>query len=290
MGSMWGLQFSMLKFAALSGAGEINLLMLTLVLLALVFTGYVLIRGGRIRFSARWILFLVVIAFLGYVLPLGATLFVAPHIAIGTLSLLACLAPVVTILLALVLRSEPVPRARKIALALGLLSILLILGPELRLPGLGSAFWIFVALSIPLAYGIEPVFVDLRWPDDMTSPQLIAGEAIAAVLLILPIFLSQDGPIRLDVFDRDAVLPLIVFAAAGVVETLLYFYLIKTTGGVFVSFGTFVSLFAGVAWGMLLFSERHGLNVWLAILFLCGALFLASKEQQVSKAAQQRTG
>lgn len=289
MGAMWGLQFSMLKFAALSGAGEINLLMLTLVLLAVLFSGYALIKREPIHFSRDWVLFLIVIAFLGYVAPLGATLFVAPHITVGALSLIACLAPVVTILLALLYRSEPVSRGRKLALLLGLISILLLLWPELQLPGLGDSGWMLIALIIPLVYGIEPVFVDTRWPVGMTSAQLIAGEAIAAVILILPVFLFQDNPITLHSLNTDALWPLIVFTLAGIVETTLYFHLIKTTGGVFVSFGTFISLFAGVAWGVLLFSERHGIYVWLAILFLLGALYLASREQQVSHAAQKRS-
>ncbi|MGI9316166.1 MAG: DMT family transporter [bacterium] len=288
MGSMWGLQFSMLKFAALSGLGEINLLMVTLVLLALVFSGYVILKGESLRYSREWVLFLFVIAFLGYVAPLGVTLFVAPHITVGALSMIACLAPVVTILLALLYRSEPVSRARKIALLLGLISVMLILWPELQLPELGSTGWMLAALGIPLAYGIEPILVDTRWPRGMTSSQLVAGEAIAAVIIILPLFLMQDDPIHFDISRSTAAWPLVVFVLAGIVETLLYFQLIKTTGGVFVSFGTFVSLIAGVTWGMLLFSERHGIYVWLAILFLLGALYLACKGLRASEAAQKR--
>ena len=54
----------------------------------------------------------------------------------------------------------------------------------------------------------------------------------------------------------------------------MYFWLIRTTGGVLVSFGTFVSLFAGIGWGMAIFSESHGPAVWVAVLVLVGALAL----------------
>ena len=289
MGSMWGLQFSMLKFAALSELGEINILMATLLLLAIVFSGYVFVKGDPIRFSREWFVFLLVIALLGYVIPLGVTLFVAPHITVGALSLVACLAPVVTILLALVTRSETVSRSRKLALLLGLTSVILVLWPELQLPEFGATGWMLVALGIPLAYGIEPILVDTRWPKDMTSSQLVAGEAIAAVIIMLPIYLQQDDTSLFALEMGVSAWPVIVFVMAGVVETLLYFYLIKTTGGVFVSFGTFVSLIAGVAWGMVLFSERHGILVWLAVVFLLGALLLAGKGHEVSKSAADRS-
>ena len=288
MGSMWGLQFSMLKFAALSEVGEINILMATLLLLALVFSGYVVVKREPIRVSRDWFVFLFIIALLGYVIPLGVTLFVAPHITVGTLSFVACLAPVVTILLALVTRSEPVSRSRKLALLLGLTSVILVLWPQLQLPEFGTAGWILIALGIPLAYGIEPILVDTRWPEDMTSSQLIAGEAIVATIIMLPIYLQQEDTRLLVTEMGAAAWPLIIFVFAGVVETLLYFHLIKTTGGVFVSFGTFVSLIAGVAWGMVLFSERHDILVWLAVALLLGALLLAAKGQLASDAAIKR--
>lgn len=280
MGVLWGLQFSMLKFAALSEAGSIDILMLMLVVLSLVYSVYVLSVGDSLRFPAGWIPFLLVTAMLGYVLPLGITLLVVPHIAVGTLSLIACLAPVVTVALALAFRTERVSPARILAIVLGLVSALLILWPELRLPGLGAAGWMVAALGIALVYGIEPVYVHARWPAGMTSPQLIAGEAIAAAVLLLPFFLLQDNPLDRLSIGYDALWPLAVFVLAGIVETLLYFHLIRTAGGVFVSFGTFVSLFAGIAWGMLLFAERHAIHVWLAVIFLIGALTLCVRSQK----------
>lgn len=280
MGVLWGLQFSMLKFAALSEAGSIDILMLMLVVLSLVYSVYVLSVGDSLRFPAGWIPFLLVTAMLGYVLPLGITLLVVPHIAVGTLSLIACLAPVVTVALALAFRTERVSPARILAIVLGLVSALLILWPELRLPGLGAAGWMVAALGIALVYGIEPVYVHARWPAGMTSPQLIAGEAIAAAVLLLPFFLLQDNPLDRLSIGHDALWPLAVFVLAGIVETLVYFHLIRTAGGVFVSFGTFVSLFAGIAWGMLLFAERHAIHVWLAVIFLIGALTLCTRSQK----------
>ncbi len=277
MGAMWGLQFSMLKFAALSDTGLIDLLMWTLMGLAVVFSLYVWIVGDSLRFPARWMPFLLVTALLGYVVPLGLTLGVAPHISVGTLSMIACLAPIMTVVTALIFRTESVSSTRILAIALGLVSVLLMLWPEWQSPGWGAMGWMIIALGIALVYGIEPVYVQARWPTGMSAPQLIAGEAIAAIILLLPLFLWQGSPFRLFSVGHDALWPLSIFAAAGMVETVLYFHLIRTAGGVFVSFGTFISLFAGIAWGMLLFSERHGVFVWLAVVFLVGALTLSCR-------------
>ena len=279
MGTMWGLQFSMLKFASLTGAGEIDLLLVTLVFLVVVFSAYVRIRGESLRLPLRWLPFLVVIALVGYVVPLGVTLWVAPHVSVGILSLVACLAPVVTVGLALSFRTEKVSMRRALAVLFGLASVLLILWSELQLPDMGAARWIGASMLITLAYGFEPVYVHARWPRGMSSPQLIAGEAIMAVLLVLPIWLVMGRPFDTGLIRTEAIWPLAIFSMAGVLETLLYFYLIRRAGGVFVSFGTFVSLFAGIAWGALLFSEHHGAHVWLAVLLLVIALTLSLRGQ-----------
>ena len=72
-------------------------------------------------------------------------------------------------------------------------------------------------------------------------------------------------------------LAIAVFLAAGVCESLIYFYLIRVTGGVFISFGGFITLFAGMAWGMFLFGERHPPSVWASVVLLTVALLFAMK-------------
>ena len=71
----------------------------------------------------------------------------------------------------------------------------------------------------------------------------------------------------------------LVFVAAGIIETLLYFLLIKYAGGVFVSFGTFISLFAGIAWGIALFAEVHPASTWVAVIALFASLALVCTDR-----------
>jgi len=64
-------------------------------------------------------------------------------------------------------------------------------------------------------------------------------------------------------------------------------YLVRTTGGVLVSFGTFVSLFAGIGWGVLIFRESHDVSIWLAVAVLVLALMLVTWEIRRSHPSQQ---
>ena len=106
-----------------------------------------------------------------------------------------------------------------------------------------------------------------------------AAETTGAMVFVLPLFLIF-GDLTLTSFDLGkAELAIAILAAAGVIESILFFHLIRDTGGVLVSFGSFVSLFAGVAWGIILFSESYGATVWLAVAVLAVALFLAAADR-----------
>jgi drug/metabolite transporter (DMT)-like permease len=279
MGSMWGLQFAMLKIAAEAGHGELNVLLVTLLLLSIIFSGFMLVQRQSFRVNRERVRFLIITAMLGYLIPLLATLHAAPFVAAGILTLLACLTPVVAVLTALAAGSEHVSARRILAVIFGVVAVMLVIWPELELPDYGAAPWMLLALTVPLTYGIEPVYAASNWPRGWTSLQAVTGETIMAAVMVTPLWAIFGEPFSFEGTWTGAELAILVFVAAGVIESLIYFHLIRTTGGVFVNFGTFVSLFAGLAWGAVLFGERPGLAVWLAVTTLCIALALACMDQ-----------
>ena len=276
MGAMWGLQFAMLKLAASSGYGDLFVLLITLILLSGIFAALMALRGERFFINRQILVFLVITAALGYVLPLLAALYAASELSAGVLSLIACMSPVVATLCALSLRTEKVSATRFVAVVLGVASVLMILLPELDLPGHGKLVWIVAGLVVPLAYGIESVYIAAKWPEGVSPLQLVTGESLVAAVMVVPLLFISGEPLP-DMVSWDAVIAIGVFVLAGVIESMLYFYLIRETGGVLVNFGTFISLFAGIAWGAALFAESHGANVWLAAATLIVALWLARK-------------
>ncbi len=227
MGVLWGLQFAMLKIAAEHGLSEINILMTTLVLLSIAFLIILSIRKSYFRITIRLVKFLFVIGILGYVLPLLAALYAAPHIPAGILTLIATLAPAITIITALLMRTEPVSLARMIAVVFGTLAVLLVLWPEIELPHYGNSFWIFIALIVPVCYGIESIYIAAFWPSGMNSLQAVTGETVMAALMFLPVYLVYGDTTSLPSEFSAGHFAIMIFVLAGVVESLLYFYLIE---------------------------------------------------------------
>lgn len=274
MGMTWGLQFAMLKLAVERGHPELNVLLMALVLLSIVYAVLVVLRGRMFRPTVEHLVFFVVIAILGYILPMGATLYAAPYMPAGIITLLASLSPIATFAVAIGLRTESVSRIRIWAMLLGCVSALLVLGPQAELPGYGALGWMLLVLIIPVCYGVESIYVAARWPKGLGVLELGLGEALVAAVLTLPLFFLFGDPKSFGIEVSVADFAILVFVLCGVFEVLMYFWLIRTTGGVLVSFGTFVSLFAGIGWGMVIFSESHGPVVWVAVLVLVGALAL----------------
>ena len=68
-------------------------------------------------------------------------------------------------------------------------------------------------------------------------------------------------------------------------EVYVYFYVLRHAGAVFVSFGSFVSLFAGFFWGWTLLGETHASSVWVAVGLVALALYLISVKGRPADAA-----
>lgn len=281
MGALWGLQFAMLKLAATQGLSEINILTITLVLLSVIFTIILLLQSEMFRITRERVLFLTIIGLLGYIFPLLAALHAAPHISAGILTLIATMAPVVTISIAMLLRTETVTFQRIIAIMLGVLSVLFVLWPQDEFQENGTTYWMIIALILPICYGIESIFIAKYWPSGVTTLQAVTGETLMATAMIVPVFIIYGEPISANSDWSTGALAIAIFVIAGVIESFIYFYLIEKTGGVFVSFGTFIALFAGIAWGIVLFSESHGTSVWVAVFTLCLSLCFAIADRPV---------
>ena len=279
MGSIWGLQFAMLKLAAEGGYSEITVLTVTLGLMALCFVILLILRRAYFRPNARALLFLFITALMGYVAPMAALLYSAPHLPAGVITLVAAFAPLVTVAIALILKTERVSRRRLFAVSLSAIGAILVIAPEITLPDAGKLEMLLVAFLVPLIFGYESIYVDTHWPRELGTFQVVTGEVVLAAFMVLPLYFIAGEPVAFDPTWPEAQTGIVIFCLVGVVEVVLYFYLVKQTGGVLVSFGSFISLFAGVFWGMLIFDERHGPLIWGAVFLVGLSLILLSRDR-----------
>ena len=277
MGTMWGLQFSMLKRAGQGGYSDLALITMALVLLSAAFMAISAARKEIIRPARHLAVFFVITALLGYIIPLAVTLHAATALDAGVLTMIACLSPVVAVALSVALGIERVSGPRSIAVVLGCISVGLIILPDSELQGMERLPWVAVAVIIPVCYGLESIYIAKFWPKGMTPLQAVTGETVVAAMIVTPVFLVLGASELRNLSWSGAELAILVFVAAGIVEGFAYFKIIQGSGAVFVNFGSFVGLVSGVGWGMILFGEHHGPSIWVAAATLAIALALATR-------------
>lgn len=232
------------------------------------------LRRDWFRPTWRHVRFFLVSSMLGFVLPLGCVILAARHLPAGLIVLHEALTPVFIVVLARAIRSEAVSPRKLAAIVLGMSGVLLVLWPEAIGLGGSPAGALLLALLIPIAYGADAVYVAARWPDDLSCVQVVAGEMIAAALLSAPLLVMSGEPLTLATGSAAGRAALLIFVLVSFVETYLYFHLLKSAGAVFISIGSFVALFAGIFWGIILNGESHPASVWLAVALVVGALYL----------------
>lgn len=279
LGTSWGLQFTLLKIAEGSSLSELGILTLCMLLLAAAYLAALCARKAWFRPDLAQARFFSVSAFFGYVVPFGAVILVADQLAAGLIVLYTeALIPVCTVAIALLLRTEAMARRRLLAVAVSLLGVAVALGPELTLPGGAGLEGLLLVLAIPLSYAIDGIYVAARWPRALRPFQVVTGEAVAGAVMLLPLWLLLEGWPDLPAAMGPAEWAILAFVLISYLEVYIYFHLLRTAGAVFVSFGSFVSLFAGFFWGGVLLGEAPRSSVWLAVALVCLALYLIGQE------------
>ncbi len=272
-GTAWGAQFAMLKLAAEGGYDELTVLVIAMFLISFSYFVIVLVRRRPICLTAKSLEFFAITGFLGYALPLAAVLHAAPYLPAGVITLIVCFTPMISIAVAILARTERLSRTRLVAVVLGMTAAVMVLVPQLSLPGMGLLEWMLLVGLVPLCYGVESIYVDRCWPAGFDIWQVGFGEAAAAMVLVAPLVIVFGEPWP-GLAWTTAEVGIVLFSLIGLVEIVLYFWLINRTGGVLVNFCVFTSLFAGIAWGIVIFGERHDVSVWGAATVLLAAMAL----------------
>lgn len=261
LGSVWGLNVSLMKAAAQSGIPYTLLAALTIIGNVVIFAAFSRIFVGRIRIVPRLWWFFAACGGLGYVLPFFLELFAVPRIGAAPLAIVIALAPMLTLLIAALTGTERLSLRRIAGIGLGFASVSLLAAQDLG--SLKGAFGLglLAAIVVPFTYGSYHVFIARFWPDDMEPFEIAFGESLAGVFIVVPVYvfwgeIGMAPALSLSVYW---VVPALL--AFSMVEVWLYFVLMRIGGPTYVSQSGYVAVIAGVSWAALFFGEA--VTPWL---------------------------
>ena len=286
LGIVWGAFFVLSRIA---GETEVTPMVLVSYIVMAELPFFWLICWWRGRLPRIWrpasMLFYLMAMTLGYFVPAVLELNAAPIIGAGLLTIFVSMTPMVTVMVAFLMRTEA-KSLRKIAgVIIATLALLpMMLSENMIMPKPEHAMTGFtIALMVAVCYGLYHNLVAKFWPEGEDSWQLATGETMAGLFVMVPVSLLIYGlePLPLDNIN----LP-VVFAGyllLSMASIWLYFYILKAGGPIFASMAGFISLVAGVVLGMLVFGERHPPWVILSMLAMIGATWLTTSTSNQDK-------
>jgi drug/metabolite transporter (DMT)-like permease len=273
LGSSWGLYFSLLKIAVLSGISYVGIITLTTVGVGVGMVTIALLRSRKPEFSYRHNVFYLVCALLGYLVPMIAELLVIAHMPAGVLTLIVSMAPLATLLFAWVMKTDTINLSRVAGIVLGAFAIFAILLPDVHIGEAVAWRWLLMALIVPVSYAVHHNFTARYWPPGSDSYQVACGEAIFASLLLIA-FSSFHWQWQ-DVQTWNQGHAAIVFMAMiALIDIYIYFELIRLKGPIYTSHANYFMVVSGVLWGMVIFGERPSSLMWVSAVLLMVSLYL----------------
>ncbi len=269
---LWGAAF-ILTEVALRDLPPFTVVLGRIGLAALALNLFLLARGRRLPFEPRlWAAFFVMGA-LNNVLPFS--LIVSGQVTIdgGLAAVLNATTPLFSLLIGhFVTRDERLNWHRSLGIALGILGVVILTGPQ-ALRGLGAvAIGQVLVLGAALSYACAAVF-GRRFAG--RPPVVVAGgQLTASTLLILPLALFLDRPWTLapGTATWAALFALAVFGTAA--AYVIYFRVLASAGATNLMLVTLMIPVSALALGMALLGERPAVGDWAGAACILGGLLV----------------
>lgn len=274
IGALMGLTSNLVKLASAAGWAPVAYLLWSLLgggLLLLVFTR---LRGEPPGLSPRLQRYYLGSGLLSIALPNGLLFSSIPHVGAGFASMCLAFPPLITYLLALALRMEPLSRVRLLGICIGLGGSLLLSLDKLH-SGDSPPLWIVAALAVPVFLGLGNIYRSRYWPAGASPLSLAPGMLLGGALLLLPLALF-DVRLAPTLDSGLAITLLLVQMALFAIVYALYFVLQKLAGAVYLSQIGSVAAMLGAAMAVTLLGEHGSLLMLLAALCIVGGVLLVA--------------
>jgi drug/metabolite transporter (DMT)-like permease len=273
-GLAWGSTQSLGKVATSTGHPPLGLLFWQFVIGTALMGAAMVVRGTPPVLTRRALVFGVVVALVGSVLP-GITFWTSvARLPAGVMSLIIATVPMMAFGLALLLGQDRLTPARLGGVLAGLAGVLLIALPEASLPEAGQAAFLPLALLGPFLYACETNFVqrfgmagDGPVPGDGAGVGDRGAGGAAARARLGPVGRPGGGLGRAEgAFVAGSVTHVVTYAA--------FVWLAANAGSTFASQCSYVVTASGLVWAAALLGERVPPTVGLALLCLLAGLAL----------------
>ena len=266
-----GLGIPPLVFAGASAAGA-----------AIVLGVITVATGGRLPFDRRTLTYAAVAGQLTFAIPFGTLVVVIPHLGSGIPAIFQSLTPIVTLAIVLALGLERPNAMRTLGLAAGLAGALIILlSRNAGALDVDAPFgWYLAALLTPAVLAVGNVYRTASWPKGHGPLPLatltLAAAALGIALVLVAQAVTGEGAEIGPAFRTGWWLIALQGLATGI--GYAFFFRLQQIGGpVYLSQISYVNTGVGVAFAVLLFSERLSVWIWVAVALVFAGVAIVNR-------------
>jgi len=268
IGIVWGATIPLSKLAVSTGHHSFGLITWQMTIMAVVLGIIVLVRRSVIYLDRTHLVFFLVIALVGTLIPNSISYWATFHLPAGVMALIIAVVPVFSLIIATVFRLEKPTLARLTGVILGGVAIALIVLPQTSLPDPAKAVFVLIGLIAPFCYGIEGNYVAQRQPPDTGPFATLFASSVIGVVLIAPVSFATGTMIDPQEGIGIAELALIASSLLHIIAYSGYLWLNKFAGAVFAAQVSYVVTPAGVLIAIALLGEEPSVYIWLALIVL----------------------
>ncbi len=234
-----------------------------------------MLSGARPPLSRLHLRYYAISGLITLALPNVLVFLAVARIGAGLPSIVYAFPAMLTYAMALGLRMEALVWTRAAGIGLGLVGILMIVGPRSGPVSDTDLPWMLLALIAPVSLAAGNIYRSIAWPKDAAPLALAAGTLLGAAFWLLIACLGPGLLYLPAMAQTDWVL-----GAAGVFACLsfiTYFELQRVAGPVYLSQIGYVMAATSLAIGAFVFGERYGLLVWLAAGVIVAGILLVNR-------------
>ena len=274
-GLIWGVTFSLTIIATADAIHPVVLATAQSIICSVLFAVICMITGIR-PFRLKNLRYYAVLAVLGISAPNLLYFFAASHLSAGILSITVSTVPMLTYLLAWMLKLESLEWKRASGIVLGMLAILLLVLPDNGLESSDASFWTLAVLVCAICYSIENLYISEGIDESVEIRELLCGSNMVAAVFLIPVMSFQDFDFVPLFLQSNTVWAIFGISICSTMAYMMFFYTIRISGPVFASQCAYIVTLAGVLWGIVLLSEVHSFWVWVSVAIMLAGLALVS--------------
>ena len=269
-----------MKIAVENGGQPFGIALWQALISSLLLYIYITFKHGGLGLKKSHLKLILLLGFFGSAIPSVLLYWSAQKISAGILSITVSFIPLLTYVLAFVLKIESFSYRRILGVVLGALALNLLIVPENSIPERNQIIWVLVAFVAAVSYAIENLIIDQKMPSNIGPVRIACGMNLMGAILVLPFALGFNQVISSPITPSKLNLAIIGLGVINAVAYSLFIFLIKRTGPVFASQTGYVVTIGGMFWSVVFFNEIYSKWVWFSLLIIILGVVLVTPREK----------